>query len=195
MTHTQKITARSLLLGFLDLRSLSPDFGEWTEKEFSDNPPRLLRLRQLKAMFRAFDLPWKPSSFTSGAFIRLEHPRYAPLLSRLKAEYEEMFPDAPSERIESRELPMFFEILFDYRMSLNESLSFPANFLEASELSLLAVRKTMALNKVIRSKVVAVEKLLAELICPEGTSFSVRQLVRDYDYPDVDLIDIDIEWE
>ncbi|MCL2871609.1 MAG: hypothetical protein FWF41_01280 [Betaproteobacteria bacterium] len=192
------ITARSLLLGFFDLHSLSPDFDDWTEERLSDNPPRLFRLRQLMAMFRAFGLPWDPSAFTEGGFIQPEHPRYASLLPSLKNELLKANPKEMPMReykgIVNDQLPDFFAILFDYRMCVDEVLSFSSGVLEASDLYLLAYQKAEALNKIIRSHVAAVEDTLTTLISPQGASFTVEQLVRDYGSPDVDVSEIDEEW-
>jgi hypothetical protein len=190
MTDTKLITARSILLGFLDLRRLSPDLRHWTEKRLSDNPPRLIRLRQLVAMFRAFGLPWNPRSFTQGKFIKPEDPRYTALLSKLEKEV----PKEGRNSCGRHQLPFFFALLFDYRSSLEETLSFTSGVLEASGLYLHACHKAEELNTIIRENVAIVEDILVALISPGGLSFSVEQLARDYDYPDVDLLDLDIEW-
>lgn len=184
------ITARSLLLGFLDLRSLSPELAEWTEERLADNPPRLYRLRQLTALFRAFDLPWDPQAFTEGKFIEPEHPRYAGLLVQLA----EALPEGARRTVRNRQLTAHFEKLFNYRTRVDEVLTFSSGALEASGLYLLAYRKVEKLNRVIRVNVASIDDTLVALISPEGASFSMEQLVRDYGYPDVDLWKIDVDW-
>jgi len=72
----RKITARDLLYGFLELRGLTPDLSQWTEEGLADNPPRLFRLRRLRAVFRAFGIAWEPASFIEGKFIVPESPLY-----------------------------------------------------------------------------------------------------------------------
>lgn len=190
MADARQITARSLLLGFLELRRYSPEFADWTVERLSGNPPRLFRLRQLVAMFRAFGLPWDPQSFTKGKFIEPEHPRYAPLLAKLA---EEM-PNRSHRWRTDRQLPHFFEILFDYRTRVDDVLSFSSGVLEASGLYLHAYHKAGELNRVIRDNVAIVEETLVALVSPEGASFSVEQLARDFEYPDVDLFEIDADW-
>jgi hypothetical protein len=77
------ISAYNLLHGFLKLRWLSPEMADWSEERLSSNPPTLLRLRQLVAMSRAFEIPWNPSPFLLGKFIQRESPQYSTLLEKL----------------------------------------------------------------------------------------------------------------
>jgi hypothetical protein len=88
-TNERAVTAHTLLLAFRELRGLSPNLNDWTEERLAGNPPRLFRLRQLGALFRAFDLPWDLHSFVEGRFIQPEQPRYDALLSRLATEMAE----------------------------------------------------------------------------------------------------------
>jgi hypothetical protein len=137
-----RITARSLLHGFLDLRGLTPELGDWTEERLSGNPPRLFRLRQLVALFCAFGLSWDPPSFVEGIFIDPDQPRYAGLLPKLAAELSA--GSAPWVR--SYQLPEFFAILYRYRERVEKVLSFSSGVLEASGLYLLAHCKAGELN-------------------------------------------------
>ena len=184
------ITARSLLLGYLELRRLSPELTDWTEERLSGNPPRLVRLRRLAAMFRAFGLPWDPPGFAEGNFIQPEDPRYAGALARLAAR----MPRGAPGRAAAHHLPDFFAILFDYRTRVDSVLSFSSGVLEAGGLYLSAYRTAEELNQVIRDHVAIVDDILVALVSPEGASFSVEALARDYGYPDVDLLAIDVEW-
>jgi hypothetical protein len=190
VVNTTMITARSLLHGFLELRRLTPELGDWTEERLSDNPPRLFRLRQLIALFRGFGIPWDPPAFVEGRFIDPEQPRYAALLSKLTAEMLQ-----GSDRWgAAHQLPEFFAILYDYRERLEKVLSFSSGVLEASGLYLHAHHKAGELNRVIRDNIAIIDDNLAALISPEDATFSVEQLARDYAYPNVDLFEIDADW-
>ena len=169
---------------------MSPELGDWTEGRLSGNPPRLFRLRQLAATFRAFGIPWDPPGFVQGKFIQPEQPRYATLLSKLTAE----MPKESSRWAEAHQLPEFFAILYDYREQVGGVLAFSSGVLTASGLYLHAHRKVGELNRVIQDNVAVVEDVLVELIDPEAAAFSVEQLASDHGYPDVDLFDIDSDW-
>jgi hypothetical protein len=184
------ITAHDLLIRFLELRLMTPNYGDWTEELLSDNPPRMIRLRQLTAMFQAFGIPWGPQSFVEGNFIQPEHPRYGKLLSKLSAEFLE--ETTHSIWTVNDRLPRFFATLFDYRMRVEGVLSFSNLILSASGLLKLSYGKICELNRVIQNNIADIDDTLAVLlISPEMAVFSVEQLVQDYGYPDVDLSKID----
>jgi hypothetical protein len=191
ITDNRTITAQTLLLGFLELRSLTPELNNWTEELLSDNPPRLFRLRQLTALFQAFGIPWGPQSFVKGKFIQSEDHRYDSLLSKLSTELQE---DTSCEVWDRHRLPRFFATLFDYRQRVDDVLSFSSGVLLSSGLFLLAHSKIGELNRIILKNIADIDDTLVALICPEMAVFSVEQLVRNYDYPDVDLTEIDVDW-
>jgi hypothetical protein len=187
-----QVTSRDLLQAFLDLRRLAPELDTWTEERLADNPPRLARLQQLVALFRAFGIPWDPVAFVDGTFIRPEDPRYDAILSRLKAEAVD--GEKLEDRRARRQLPRFFSILFDYRTRLDDVLSFNSGVIEASGLYLLAHRKADMQNQIIRNNLAAIEDTLTELISPAGAAFPRERLVREFGYPDVDVTDLDLDW-
>lgn len=195
--NNRKVTAHTPLLGFLELRSLTPELSDWTEEMLSDNPPRKFRLQQLVALFRAFDIPWNPQSFVDGKFIQSEHPRYDSLLSKLFTELLSRKPLIDKTlviRDHRYQLPLFFKTLFDYRERIDEVLSFSGGVMAASGLFQLAHKKANVLNRIIHKNIADIDDTLAALISPEMAVFSVEQLVRDYGYPDVDLSEIDEDW-
>ena len=190
--NNRTITAHNLLAGFLELRGLTPEFESWTEERLSENPPRLIRLRQLEALFQAFGVPWNPRSFVEGKFIQPEHSRYDSLLTKLSAELQE--ETTHSVWTDRNRLPRFFATLFDYRMRLEGALSFSNLILSASGLFKLAYDKICVLNRIIQNNIVNIDDTLAVLISPEMTAFPIEQIVRDYGYPDVNLCEIDEDW-
>lgn len=190
MTKSEGLSAHSLLDQFLELRGLSPDFDDWTEERFASNPPRLYRLRQLVALFRAFGLPWNPRGFTEGEFIQPDNPRYAGLWERLQTQ----LPTHRLERAGPHQFPHFFGILYRHRELLDRALSARSEWLEASGLYAFALRMCDSLNDVIRKNLHTLDEMLAVLINPEGIAFTREALIREYGYPDVDLFSIDADW-
>ena len=103
-------------------------------------------------------------------------------------------PEGSDRWSASHRLPEYFAILFDYRKRVEDVLSFSSGVLEASGLYLHAHRKAGELNLVIQDNIAVIKDALVDLISPEGATFTVEQLARDYGYPDVDLFEIDSDW-
>src|SRR5882724_10773964 len=79
---TNSISARDLLLLFLELRGLLPDLDEWSEEKVAAYPPGLVRLKQLRSLFDAFGIEWDPQSFLRGEFIDGDDQRYRVFIER-----------------------------------------------------------------------------------------------------------------
>ena len=105
-------------------------------------------------------------------------------------------PEGPnrSMRLTETDLPALFQVLYEYRERLDSGLCYTGGFLEASGGCLYAIRKIDRVNGGIRANLAVIEDLLVEIICPDDVVFSVEQMVRDHDYPDVNLNEIDDDW-
>src|SRR5947207_2126213 len=108
----RQITARDLLLAYLDLRVMAPKVSDWTDEFLFANSPRLFRLKRLVALFKAFDIEWNPPSFADGDFIRAESQRYFALLESIKSRMTEIDGNIP--RAEPYQLSHYFRILLEY---------------------------------------------------------------------------------
>lgn len=198
---TTIITARNLLLTFLDLRRFVPDVNRWNEKSLSWSPSSHFRFQQLVAMFNAFEIEWNPEAFVNGEFIKYDDPRYASLLDTLHTSMLEMLPVDMRESINyghgfgvhSDQLTDCFNILFKYRERVGSILTFSDGVLAASGLYLFAHQKTDELNRIVRENLGIIDDILVAIISPEEKQFSMVQMVNDYGYPDVDLCKIDFE--
>ncbi|MBV9124234.1 MAG: hypothetical protein JO112_12825 [Planctomycetes bacterium] len=105
-----------------------------------------------------------------------------------------MQPSVPGFPLKKHLLPVCFKILFDYRTKVEKVLTFSSGVLEASGLYAYAHRKAGELNGIIREHVRIIDDLLVALISPQAKTFTVEELSKDYDYPDVDLNVIDADW-
>jgi hypothetical protein len=193
--HTDTITALALLGEFFDLERLQPNFDEWTEERLANNPPRLFRLRRLIALFKAFQIAWNPRQFLAGEFIQPEQPRYAALAKRIRENQSARFSGPFTSRsFGDFYLREYFEILIEYRGRIESVLDFSNGVLEVSGFFLLAHLKAGDMNRVIIENLPLIDNILSELICPEGATFTVEQLIQNYGYPAVDLTELDIQW-
>lgn len=141
------VTALDLLYGFLDLQRMASKLEEWTEDKLRDNPPRLIRLRRLKALFRAFGIPWNPVAFRTGEFLgrggELLKPidaRYVPFLEQMQAEMPDVVRDISSFR--KNQLFVMFRLLLRYRESLEALLSLSRGVMATSGLHFYAHKKS-----------------------------------------------------
>jgi hypothetical protein len=185
-------SASDLLNLFIQLRGFRPDMSDWSEDRFTDRLSVLYRLQQFRALFRASEIDCDPSEFARGNFIKADDPRYEAAIDRMNSELEQMI--ASNNKCRPDQLRQGLEILLDDRERLERVLSFSSGVLTASGLYFYAYKTIEELNQSIRSRAAIVDDVLAALISPEGKTFAVEFLAREYRYPDVDLFEIDSEW-
>ena len=182
--------ARSLLDELFGLLSREPNIANWTEDALAQNPPRLIRLRRLVAMFRAFELPWDVSRFLDGKFVDVEHPAHAALIAQADRE----LGGHDDYWVRRDQLPRFFTRLLEYRRTIDRALRFNSGVLEASGFYAFAVDRIEHVNTQVRASIATIDDLLAALIAPDARKFSQDQLVAQFGFPDDDLWEIDAEW-
>ena len=79
-----------------------------------------------------------------------------------------------------------------YRFTLTGSVGMLEGFSAGLLYSLYLQRK---LNGIIKEHVEEIDETLCQLIDPKQRDFSKEELITKYNYPDVDLEKIDLEWE
>jgi hypothetical protein len=180
-TSASTITAHGLIEQFSDLRSLAPSFADWTEESFARDESRLFRLRRVAALFRAFDIPWNLPGFCDGEFLLRDKPGHAAIFARDGI----LRPEGASQ---------VFSMLLGYRATFERALTFTRGWLVPGGGGMYFFRKTEEARRVLDDEVIAaIDDVLATFVCPEGKTFTVEELVRDFGYLDVDLFGIDAD--
>ena len=113
------ITAKNLLMLFLELKSLSPVINEWTEEELKSNPPRYYRMLQLKALIKAYNIE-SFEDFMNGSFIEKNVVEYYNVVFQ-KAKRElrtDKYDDMDTSHRSSTGVKSLFEMLLEYRCDI-----------------------------------------------------------------------------
>jgi hypothetical protein len=190
LDRKQRVTALTLLDAFDDYCANEPKNRAWDEDQLKNAPAALCRLRQVKALFAAFDLPLEPEDFINGRFIRNQPERYEPLVERLRPS---MRPDF-AERASPRTLDVVFETLRSYRLGMSRGRRSAGDFLSYSGVLAHVVEDVIVpINREVERVLEPIDSLLAELIAPDRRSFTIGDLIDRYGYPDEDADEL--EWQ
>ena len=184
---TGMITAHDLLHCYLEFGILESDVENWTEGALIDNQPRLYRIKMLQSMLRAFGIS-DLVSFRRGQFIEQNNSqRYAHALSLI------------SEGIISADrnncLSECFTVLMRHREEVENVMRFGSGAYSFGSILLGDIyRRIWDFIAVIKEEVKAIDKIIVAIISPEEQSFPVEELIRDYEFPNVDITAIDLDW-
>ena len=196
-------TARDFLKKFHGFREITPNTDFWTLESLEENPPRYYRLLEIKSLMRAFNLGEDLlNDFRTGVFvdkrsakankaIYKELEAYASKHLSESDNYQQLF-----DEIRNTELSNIFSKLLEFDISVKKLQVFNRGLTDASTVSSrFIMHKTGGvLNSFDGDKIFEIEKILLLFIAPKKQTFTKSELLENYDYPDVDISDIDFEW-
>lgn len=192
----------TLLEKIQEFIAMTPDIKNWNYEALSNNMPRLIRLKQIGSLLKAFSLTnhhdpdfiIEIHAFLNGHFImnrKLEV--YQELLDFVKQFLHER--DQEIKRpISLMNVNFIYPKMLDFRKKLIEILSFNSSWMEASSpLSVFHILLTGAIGNNLVDKYNDLDKTLELIINPEKKVFTEQELIEHYNYPTEDLHEIDMD--
>jgi len=186
--------AKDVLDLYLEFEGMQYDQDTWAEGNLQDNPPRFYRLKALGSLFRAFGLG-DIREFAEGTFVlKRKIEDYSTLIKQMKSELKSVTKFRKGEEITLHEIAFLFRRLMDYRRRWDRVINFSSGLLECSAKYRYAFYKINQVNSEIQDEILPVNDILCFITSPVEKAISKEELVKHFDYPDVDLSDIDDEW-
>lgn len=196
-------TARELLHKILEFHRMAPERAEWSMEAQRDNPPRLVRLKQIEALLASFgcggtDLPdvgARIEAFLAGRFVmarRLEE--YVGLLAEIEAATSKRVRRAPDYPFQLDDLRAHFAYLVRLRLKLEAVAKHNEGVLEVGYTRWYPVLVAEAVAKQLAEPIAELDRVLALFIDPAGRSFAEEDLVARFGFPIENLTDIDFDW-
>lgn len=146
------------------------------------------RFHRLSALARALELG-ALKDVTQGAFTRREPARYAALLEDVaRRGYR------PRDAVRPHTADTLYRFLLDYRVDVERVLGATRGWLECSDPALLGMIATQtAIARSLREAIEPVDAWLCRLLDPEGRTFGERELIERFGWPDVDIMELELE--
>lgn len=187
-----KLNIGQLLLDqLLDLTSYSPVIEDWNEGLFKDNPPRSIRLKRINSYLKALNIDCNYATLFNGEFVK-DTQCYS--INKLI----ELYPEARNSDFtygaDQQDWEAFYKQLMKHVLLVDEVLNFNSGLLSASGLYGSLYIISSKTNNQIRKAIGKEKIILTWLLNPEKVEMSIDELINKYDYPDVDLSEIDLEW-
>jgi hypothetical protein len=187
-------TAKDVLDLYLEFEGMQSDQDTWAEGSLQDNPPRLYRLKALGSLFRAFELG-DIKEFAVGTFVlKRKIEDYSALIKQIKSELRTITKLRKGEQLTLKEIAFLFKRLLEYRRRWDDVTGFSSGLYACSAKYRYAFYKIDQVNSEIHDKISPINDILTFIMAPVGKAISKEELVKHFDYPDVDLSDIDDEW-
>lgn len=204
MNNSPKHTALHLLEKVIEFTNMTSDPVEWSYEEQKGNPPRFIRLKQIHSLMDAFIPELMPSkdirqsieNFFVGNFLT-SRPSidYSGLTSKIdKAIENSRFSGAQKKKLDVFDLRSNYCNLMDYYLKMKNLINHNNGMMEISYPYLFSYIVTDAVSEAMKSKVDIISKLLVEFMDPKNSIYTDEEMVSRFNYPEVDLLEMDVEW-
>lgn len=202
MTHTSSpITALTLLETAADVQQMLPRAGEIPFIELQRNTSYTVRVAQLKVLIPLFipeiaeiqHIEDQLEAIDSGNFIlRRDISVYSKLIEDMDAILEKSVPRFPKMQPWSiLDIRNNFNYLKDYKEAVDKVLYYNAGILESYYQFHHAILQVENSNRNIA--ITEINNFLSLCIDPSGCSFSKQYLIDNFNYPQEDIRDVDLE--
>jgi len=214
------MTSLNLLHKVIELLAYNKsDEDFYSPENLKDNPPKYYRLLQIEALLEALNITQKDikpsllekgfsliskkkhkpqpsplSSFIKGEFLfdREESPAITDLIKRIKNNAGKVSKGLSEKEVT---LPWLFNDLLNYRIDIERFAQKPQGFIEGFNIALYYGHRFQAeIAETLQTKITEIDNLLALLIDPLNQDINIEILIKDYNYPDVDLKELDLAW-
>ena len=193
----KNITAKDFIKIYVDLKYLTPNVKEWTKELFYDSESRLKRLHQLVALKKAFNINDNWEEFERGNFLdRFPIESYNQLKQNIKS-----FKNTNSWNSQNfdhfcyRDLQLIFRLFLEFVVIENNLKNHITEYSMTYSLGQnYGYEHTKSyFSKTTNKKIQYMIDDLAIIIDPLQQVFPEEELINKFDFPYVDLEDIDLK--
>ena len=193
----KNITAKDFIKIYVELKYFTPNVKEWTKELFYDSESRLLRLNQLISLKKAFNINDNWEEFERGNFLdRFPIESYNQLKQNIKS-----FKNTNSWNSQNfdhfcyRDLQVTFRLFLEFVVIENTLKNHITEYSMTYSLGqIYGYEHTKSyFTRRTNKKIQYMLDDLAIIIDPLQQVFSEEELINKFDFPYVDLEDIDLE--
>jgi hypothetical protein len=199
-----KYSAGVLLDTVIEFTQMTPEPEDWSFKRQKCNDPRFVRLQQILSLLWAFipeirikDERQAIEDFYSGNFVCSRQIQdYQKLINIMdNAILKGDCGYASKEQISLDELQFNFGNLLNYYIKLNKLISHNNGIMEICYPFYFSYIVTKNISESLKSKATKLKSILALFIDPFGKKFTMEELINNFDFPEEDLFEIDLNWK
>jgi hypothetical protein len=188
------LTAKDLLCKSIELVSITPEGSSYSEATLK-NPTQFYRYKQIMAMLHALGIEGSFDNFLSADFMD----------ARKEKEYEKLFKEITWSYYENKNARKFLKMgvgrlkasylaTFQYRLALHKTLHYWKGALICDPLYLYPITLAKSTNMGILNQIEILDNFLSAIIDPECKEIPIEMMKSKYDYPDVDIILLDLDY-
>lgn len=187
-------TSKDILDLYLEFVCIEPDKNVWSEDWLQNNEPKLFRLKMLKSLFRAFDMG-DIKDFDQGSFIEQRTLKdYDFLTTKIISDLGQKQGKVFSKALSLSDIAYMFQSWLLHLLDCEKVIKGYSWVIMVSEQTYYTFHKIKEVNMAIRQSMADMNSIMCSMISPSGKTIQREELVSNFDFPVVDLTDIDVAW-
>lgn len=183
---------------FAELYCMESDYKSWSQERFKDNPPRLIRLQMIQSISKALDVDYEKFLVFGSNHLFNYEVETLPIEKFRSLTY----PIIPKHlqhldfdaKINGKEIEHVFKYVFQIYLNFELLKSTTSGILAANNYFLIPVFVGSALCKKSKKTIKQIKDLLGFILNPQGIQLDKETLIKNFDFPDVNLDEIDMDW-
>jgi hypothetical protein len=186
---------KQLLTLFLELYALHNKPETWSLEKFADNPPRLYRLQIINSLKKALQINCTNLEFIRGEFIsEAQLNKWA----EFKESFQKHLPlkkkyNDPKYPTQVEDIKCIFQGLMDYRLNAQILLSTNDCIYATSGDYGAFVNLMNTTSRKLYRELKKIDAGLLFCINPNALTYTKKELINNFGFPKVNIIDVDIE--
>jgi len=189
----KKTIEKELISRMLELNSLVGSVENMTNEKLQDNPPRHYRLKIIHSLMKSLGLTCSLNDLFSGKFINQSFEKNWSKIEEGISKFDNSIVDS-NNRYETYTAIHNYNSLFKYRINLEKLITHNSGVYVASNNFKYPILITKKLNKSIIKTSDILDEILGCFLNPNKINYTKKELIEKFNFPDVDLSKIDIDW-
>jgi len=195
----KELKAIDLINMLIEFKVMQKDKDTWEAEKLKDNPPRYYRFLRISALCKAFlndNSKENICGFENGNFLKDSDTIFDAAANFIVANSRGSFEAEKVKNSQTAyEFQAVFERLFRFKQELTSLKNFNSSVWAASFPYLATVEFTNNVTKSIaKNHEKVIDDLLELIVNPDNKSFTEQELIEQFDYPRVNLSNIDDDW-
>lgn len=194
---------KDLLDKFFEFKAMVPNVNSWNLISLQDNEPRYYRLKELLSLIKAFEIgdDLYNDLQNTGFLERRTILDLEPILKDIESyalsdKFEsEKFKQESKRFTNVVRFKMLIQAFMRFSEAMRSVLAFNSSWLMTGSVTArYSIHKTQKLlNKIDLSELKEIDYFLCKILDPKDKVFTKYELIKNYNFPDVDLASIDMD--
>ncbi len=174
---------------FFELKQLEQNLENWKEENLKDNPPRFYRFMMIKSILNYYNISL--DDFINGDFLNQFKDENRQIINDKLIGFDNLH-----EFLIDCDIQFLYKKLFEFRLKLESIFNFNSGLLAIFESRILPIKLIENTIEIFKDETEIIDEILCSLLLSAKNEHRIDmiKLISEFNFPMVDLDEIDADW-